>query len=174
MPMPKELCSCCGKFLTRKTVLAHSGGGGLQTNKAQFVQLHHGILPIQSTSQPRHPLAAAGPPHKRRHVDGLHNALQATDIDFSMMSINPNLDGGTSQNHEEDDMEYKHQTHCHVTVEDVTDEDSRSSDSDSSDLDSHVFDLEDEDDNWVSAAEWINEDFEKALDDFGALPCILT
>lgn len=27
MPLPKQICSCCSKLLTRQTVLAHSGGG---------------------------------------------------------------------------------------------------------------------------------------------------
>lgn len=169
MPLPKQRCSCCGKLLTRQTVLAHSRGGGLQTNKAQFAQLHSGALPIQSSSQPRPPVTAAEPPRKRRRVTGSHDTLQAPNLDFSV-NISPDLDGGISQNCDED-MEYARQTRRRVTVEDVTDEED--SDSDSSDSDSTVSDLDDEDDDWVTAAEWMNDDFEKALDDCGALHCIL-
>lgn len=176
MPLPKQICSCCGKLLTRQTILAHSRGGGLQINKAQFAQLHSGILPIQSTSQPRPPVTAAEPPRKRRRLAGSHDDLHAPDINFSVTNIGSNLDGSTSQNRDDSDMEYERQTRRRVTVEDVTDEeDSGLCDSDSSDSDSCTPELDDDDEesDWVTAAEWTNTDFEKALDDCGALCHIL-
>lgn len=182
MPAQKEICPCCGKSLCRKTILAHSRGGGLQIHRAQLAQLHHGILPAQSTAQPRPPVTTAEPPRKRRRGYRSLSASVPADLagpSTSQLSTPPetadlstDMNGGHTQ-HNEEDIEYVRETRRRVTVEDVTDvEDGGLSERDSSDSDFES-DSRGEDDDWMSAAEWMNVDFEKSLEDCGALLNIL-